>query len=80
MSLAVDPQILKRCPADIDEAIVFLHAEGVSMIASMRVLCDRRGLDLGEAKRRVSANPVWADVIEATDRAIDQYLDETENS
>lgn len=76
MSLAIDPQILGRCPADTDEPIAFLHAEGVSIIASIRMLADRDGLDLGETKKRVSANPVWASVVEATDRAIDAYLDE----
>ena len=80
MSIAVDPQTLKRCPADIDEAIAFLHAEGLSIIDSIRLLSDRHGLGLGEAKRRVSASPVWADVVEATDRAIDRYLDEVEAS
>ncbi len=76
MSLAVDPQILERCPADTDEAIAFLHAEGVSIIASIRMLADRDGLGLGETKKRVSANPVWAEVVEATNREIDAYLDE----
>ena len=80
MSIAIDPQTLKRCPADIDEAIAFLHAEGLSIIGSIRLLSDRHGLDLGEAKRRVSGNPGWADIVEATNRAIDQYLDEVEAS
>jgi ribosomal protein L7/L12 len=80
MSMTVDPQTLKRCPTDVDEAIVFLHAEGLSIIDSIRLLSDRDGLGLGEAKRLVSASPVWAEVVEATNRAIDQYLDEFEAS
>ena len=76
MTVTIDPQILKRCPTDLDAAIVFLHAEGLSIIGSIRVVSERYGLGLGEAKRRVSANPVWVEVVEATNQAIDAYLNE----
>jgi len=75
MSIVIDPQILNRCPADLDPTIVFLHAEGLSIVESIRVVTERYGLGLGEAKRLVTANPVWAEVVEATNRAIDAYLD-----
>lgn len=76
MSIVIDPQILNRCPADLDATIVFLHAEGLSIVESIRVVTELYGLGLGEAKRLVTANPVWAEVVEATNRAIDAYLDE----
>ena len=61
MSITVAPQILKRCPADVDEAIAFLRMEGLSMIETMWVLVHHHGMRLRDAKERVDLSQTWAD-------------------
>ena len=45
-----------------DEVLARLRDAGASPVASMKVLCDLRGIGVGEAKQIVWGSPVWADL------------------
>ena len=62
---------VERRGGTTDEVLVTLRRAGASPIASMKVLCDIRGIGLGEAKQIVLGSPVWADLLPAQERLED---------
>jgi hypothetical protein len=50
-----------------DELIVYLHGAGLSIVESIRVLCQALRVSTGEAKRLVIEHPVWRDEVRANE-------------
>ena len=66
---------VERRGGTTDEVLARLRDAGASPVASMRVLCDMRGIRVGEAKQIVWASPVWADRRPAQERLEADLLD-----
>jgi hypothetical protein len=58
-----------------DEVLARLRDAGASPVASMKVLCDLRGIGVGEAKQIVWGSPVWADLRPAQEQLEADILD-----
>ncbi len=65
-----------------DDVLARLRHAGASPVASMKVLCDLRGIGVGEAKQIVWASPVWIDLRPAQQQLEAEILDarETDDS
>ncbi len=48
-----------------EEAIFFLHSQGLNITESMKAFVQGFGMSLGEAKIKVTAHPVWNEVVKA---------------
>lgn len=53
--------------ASQEDIIANLHAQGVNIIESMRVIREVYGVGLGDAKRIVTAHPVWTPLVQHWD-------------
>ncbi|HZR44574.1 MAG TPA: hypothetical protein VFB12_30965 [Ktedonobacteraceae bacterium] len=51
----------------IEDVIVALHAEGLTILDSIKMVRELYQLSLGEAKQVVSAHPVWKEVVQASE-------------
>jgi ribosomal protein L7/L12 len=49
--------------ADDSEIVAYLHGHGATIIESIKVLRDLRGISLGTAKEIVSSHPVWHEAV-----------------
>jgi ribosomal protein L7/L12 len=49
-----------------DDVIASLHADGLSIIESIKAVRTLYGVGLGDAKQIVTAHPVWAEVVRNT--------------
>jgi hypothetical protein len=58
-----------------DEMLALLREAGASPVASMKVLSDLRGIEVGEAKQIVWGSPVWVDLRLAQERLEADILD-----
>lgn len=50
-----------------DEAVGYLHDRGLSIPESASVLCELSRMPLGKAKDIITAHPVWANTVRATE-------------
>jgi hypothetical protein len=51
----------------IEEVIDGLHSEGLSITDAMKAVRILYGINLGEAKRLVTAHPIWSSVVRANE-------------
>ena len=64
-------QIVEDCQKQVaqsasrDEVIASLHAQGVSIIESMKIVRVLYSVNLHDAKLIVTAHPVWADLVQS---------------
>jgi hypothetical protein len=56
---------VERRGGTTDEVLASLRDAGASPIASMQVLCEIRGISVGDAKRVVWSSPIWSDRLPA---------------
>ncbi len=64
--------------ASREEIIASLHAQGISIIESMKVIRVLYGVNLHDAKLIVTAHPVWANLVQSWDpihAALIEYLE-----
>ena len=68
MTWTVQPIEKKAAPGDsVEDQVAALHEQGLSIIESIKVLMETRGVTLGEAKSIVVRHPVWATVVPGAD-------------
>lgn len=60
---------------NLDAVIIELHKKGFSMIDSIKFFKNHYGLTLKEAKEIVDKSPVWTDIVEHSNKLIDNFLD-----
>jgi len=65
--LVEDSQKQMAQGASSDEVIASLHAQGASIIESIKVVRILYHVHLRDAKRMVTAHPVWADLVQRWD-------------
>jgi ribosomal protein L7/L12 len=51
--------------ATLDDVIVYLHTQGVSILDAIKVIRNAGHMPLGEAKRMVSSHTLWRSIVEA---------------
>lgn len=51
----------------LEDVVAELHADGLTIIQSIRVVREASDLTLGQAKEVVSSHPVWAEVVRAAE-------------
>ncbi|OTQ34484.1 hypothetical protein [Gilliamella apis] len=65
---------------NFDDVIIKLHHKGLSIIDSIKFLKNHYGLTLKEAKEIVDKSPVWTDIVEHSNKLIDNFLDKCEKN
>lgn len=59
----------------ISEIVEELHQDGLTITESIKIIREVFHISLGDAKRTVSANPVWLGVVEASKPIQDAFID-----
>ncbi|HKY30184.1 MAG TPA: hypothetical protein VJM12_19800 [Pyrinomonadaceae bacterium] len=62
-SLVLDCQQRISQGASREDLILYLNQKGLTIVESMRILKETYQVSLGEAKKMVTAHPVWADTV-----------------
>jgi hypothetical protein len=58
--------------ATLNDVIVYLHTQGVSILDAIKVIRNAGHLPLGEAKRLVSSHMLWRSIVEANQTLHDE--------
>jgi hypothetical protein len=67
-------QVVAGCPNELAAALAYLRHEGCSPIQTIKVVINRFGLGLGEAKLALHASPAWRDVTKAQEEWVERML------